>query len=743
MAGNYYNSSQHSMFPYTGGDHHSQSNQHHGNYMNGTSHENYLNSHSGNHQMFNNHNNNNNNYNQNNSFFSSNHNQQNSNDQQSWNKQRGHNNYNRNADHYDASINKLSSGVNQMSIDSSNRNDVKINKSESSSTTASNKSALLASSKLQQHQNAKQQQQQQQQQQQASSKAMSWASIASQPAKAQPKSFKSKLATVVLSTSTTKHVPPPMPPVAQISLDEIEPITNPWAKNSSNKKDELGNDDYPPAHQHQNRMNVDNSYNNNRNNKLDENHPSRDYNAQHNHKQYNDQPQQQRFDPQQQQNKQQRYPAPSNNNRFDNNQMPQQPPPSNQRQFDNRPPHNNDRFNNQNNNNRNNNGLNNSYNSHGSRQDNMRDPRDSNYQQRDNFNNNQQQSNYMNNNSNYNNRNYGGNQNYGNNNQNKYQNQRPQYNQQNYQNQRPGGHMYQQQQQPPQQFPSKPIQLTEQQEAQQEKEAQALLEKLRSENNYNPDRLELNQKNAKFFIIKSYSEDDIHRSIKYSIWCSTEHGNMKLDNAFKEQINLGPVYLFYSVNGSGHFCGVAQMVSPVDYNASSGVWAQDKWKGQFKVKWIYVKDVPNVELRHIVLENNDFKPVTNSRDTQEVPPEKGRVVLDIIHAHKHKTSIFDDFFFYERKQYEELLASRSHRMIESPPMSSASSNTSSRPHYNQPSHHYNKQRQTNDQKIYHRDTSSPVDLNESNNSKGSLISSNYEPSSTGSNIKRSWAEQCD
>lgn len=99
---------------------------------------------------------------------------------------------------------------------------------------------------------------------------------------------------------------------------------------------------------------------------------------------------------------------------------------------------------------------------------------------------------------------------------------------------------------------------------------------------------------------------------------------MKLDNAFKGQMNIGPVYLLYSVNGSGHFCGVAQMVSPVDYNASSGVWAQgDKWKGQFKVKWIYVKDVPNGELRHIVLENNEFKPVTNSRDTQEVPPEKG------------------------------------------------------------------------------------------------------------------------
>lgn len=31
----------------------------------------------------------------------------------------------------------------------------------------------------------------------------------------------------------------------------------------------------------------------------------------------------------------------------------------------------------------------------------------------------------------------------------------------------------------------------------------------------------------------------------------------------------------------------------VDYNQTSNVWAQDKWKGVFKVKWIFVRDVPN------------------------------------------------------------------------------------------------------------------------------------------------------
>uniref|UniRef100_A0A673Y3R7 YTH domain-containing family protein n=1 Tax=Salmo trutta TaxID=8032 RepID=A0A673Y3R7_SALTR len=184
-------------------------------------------------------------------------------------------------------------------------------------------------------------------------------------------------------------------------------------------------------------------------------------------------------------------------------------------------------------------------------------------------------------------------------------------------------------------------------------EVHPVLEKLRALNNYNPKDFDWNLKNGRVFIIKSYSEDDIHRSIKYSIWCSTEHGNKRLDGAYRSLGAKGPLYLLFSVNGSGHFCGVAEMRSPVDYNAYAGVWSQDKWKGKFEVKWAFVKDVPNSQLRHIRLENNDNKPVTNSRDTQEVPLEKAKQVLKIIATFKHTTSIFDDFAHYEKRQEEE------------------------------------------------------------------------------------------
>nr|GME08728.1 YTH domain-containing family protein 2-like isoform X1 [Ipomoea batatas] len=170
---------------------------------------------------------------------------------------------------------------------------------------------------------------------------------------------------------------------------------------------------------------------------------------------------------------------------------------------------------------------------------------------------------------------------------------------------------------------------------------------------YNKDDFPETYTDAKFFVIKSYNEDDVHKSIKYGVWSSTPNGNKKLDEAYKEaQDKSGgcPVFLLFSVNASGQFVGLAEMVGRVDYDKTVEYWQQDKWNGCFPTKWHIIKDVPNSMLRHITLENNENKPVTNSRDTQEVSFEHGIDVLKILKGHSSKTSILDDFEFYEGRQ---------------------------------------------------------------------------------------------
>ncbi|MED6211677.1 YT521-B-like domain containing protein [Stylosanthes scabra] len=174
---------------------------------------------------------------------------------------------------------------------------------------------------------------------------------------------------------------------------------------------------------------------------------------------------------------------------------------------------------------------------------------------------------------------------------------------------------------------------------------------------YNREDFPLDYENAKFFVIKSYSEDDVHKSIKYNVWSSTPHGNKKLDSAYEDAKRIAagksggcPIFLFFSVNASGQFCGVAEMVGPVDFNKDMDFWQQDKWSGSFPVKWHIIKDVPNGSFRHIILENNESKPVTNSRDTQEIMYKKGLEMLKIFKSHTLKTTLLDDFMYYENRQ---------------------------------------------------------------------------------------------
>lgn len=74
-----------------------------------------------------------------------------------------------------------------------------------------------------------------------------------------------------------------------------------------------------------------------------------------------------------------------------------------------------------------------------------------------------------------------------------------------------------------------------------------------SKDEYNREDFPEDYSEAKFFVVKSYSEDDVHKSIKYGVWASTCNGNKKLDTAYqeaKEKPGGCPVFLLFSVSTS-------------------------------------------------------------------------------------------------------------------------------------------------------------------------------------------------
>lgn len=146
-------------------------------------------------------------------------------------------------------------------------------------------------------------------------------------------------------------------------------------------------------------------------------------------------------------------------------------------------------------------------------------------------------------------------------------------------------------------------------------------------------------KNSRFFVIKSYNLLDVESSIKHGIWSSTDLGNKRLNKAMQELKNLDPrsgkIFLFFLVNASGKFSGICEMKEEVDFTKSSDVWIEEsRWKGVFPVEWLIVKDIPNKHFHHLRIPLNEYKSITNSRDTQEVPIDVAISVLKIYSTFK-------------------------------------------------------------------------------------------------------------
>ncbi|XP_057524090.1 uncharacterized protein LOC130803884 isoform X1 [Amaranthus tricolor] len=137
--------------------------------------------------------------------------------------------------------------------------------------------------------------------------------------------------------------------------------------------------------------------------------------------------------------------------------------------------------------------------------------------------------------------------------------------------------------------------------------------------------------NTRYFIIKSLNHENIQLSIERGIWATQVMNEPILEEAF---YNCHKVILIFSVNSSGFFQGYAQMMSSVgrrrDNVWTQGTGANNPWGRSFRVKWLRLSNLAFHKTLHLKNPLNEFKPVKISRDCQELPPEIGEALCQLI-----------------------------------------------------------------------------------------------------------------
>ncbi|KAL8101209.1 hypothetical protein AgCh_033184 [Apium graveolens] len=156
---------------------------------------------------------------------------------------------------------------------------------------------------------------------------------------------------------------------------------------------------------------------------------------------------------------------------------------------------------------------------------------------------------------------------------------------------------------------------------------------------------------TRYFIIKSLNHENIQLSIEKGIWATQLMNEPILEEAFHSSEK---VILIFSVNMSGFFQGYAQMVSSVGWRRdkvwSAGSGGNTQWGRSFKVKWLKLHDLPFQKTLHLRNPLNHNKPVKISRDCQELPPDIGEALCELLDVNNDK-QIRDNLSF-ERPHVE-------------------------------------------------------------------------------------------
>ncbi|TSL28277.1 putative ATP-dependent RNA helicase YTHDC2 [Bagarius yarrelli] len=129
----------------------------------------------------------------------------------------------------------------------------------------------------------------------------------------------------------------------------------------------------------------------------------------------------------------------------------------------------------------------------------------------------------------------------------------------------------------------------------------------------------------RYFIMKSSNMRNIELSQQRGIWSTTPNNELKLNRAFQER---STVFLIFSVQGSGHFQGYAQMTSEIGSERCKD-WGATGLGGVFSVEWIH-KEHLSFQFSHQLLNPwNENKKVQISRDGQELEPQAGAQLLQL------------------------------------------------------------------------------------------------------------------
>lgn len=140
----------------------------------------------------------------------------------------------------------------------------------------------------------------------------------------------------------------------------------------------------------------------------------------------------------------------------------------------------------------------------------------------------------------------------------------------------------------------------------------------------------------KFFIIKSFNKLNLLKSIETGYWATTKKNFEKLYYCLNHDEKIKGVQLFFSINESRGFQGIARVINiskdPIDGIFVDTAGRTCKWENVIQVAWVSKLFLNFEKCKGIRNPLNENKQIKISRDGQEIEFRAGKKIQELIIA---------------------------------------------------------------------------------------------------------------
>jgi len=134
-----------------------------------------------------------------------------------------------------------------------------------------------------------------------------------------------------------------------------------------------------------------------------------------------------------------------------------------------------------------------------------------------------------------------------------------------------------------------------------------------------------------YYIIKSFNKLNLIKSIETGYWATTKKNFDKFYYCLKTDNKVRSVYLFFSINESRGFQGIARVVN-ISKDPIDGIFVDTqgrtcKWENVIQVQWVSKLFLNFEKCNGIRNPLNENKQIKISRDGQEIEHRVGKFII--------------------------------------------------------------------------------------------------------------------